>query len=53
MIMANIFIDILGDSEDAPKKKKLAEVEPKADPRRQLRKQVINIDGEVIDDPYA
>jgi hypothetical protein len=52
MIMANIFIDILGDSEDAPKEKAV-EAEPKADPRRQLRKQVINIDGEVIDDPYA
>lgn len=51
--MANIFIDILGDPEDVPEKKKAVEVEPVADPRRQLRKQVINIDGEVIDDPYA
>jgi len=51
--MANLFIDILGDSEDEPEKKKAAEVEPVADRSRQLRKQVINIDGEVIDDPYA
>lgn len=51
--MANIFIDILGESEEEPKEKKLVEVEPVADPRRKLRKQVISIDGEVIDDPYA
>lgn len=51
--MANIFIDILGDSEDEPTEKKVAEVEPLPDRSRQLRKQVINIDSEVIDDPYA
>ena len=52
--MTNIFIDILGEPEDEPKEKRVAEAEPVADPRnRRLRKQVINIDGEVIDDPYA
>jgi len=51
--MANIFIDILGDSEEETKKKKAAEIEQVPDRSRQLRKQVINIDGEVIDDPYA
>jgi len=51
--MTNIFIDILGETEDEPKEKRVAEPVPVARPDRQLRKQVINIDGEVIDDPYA
>ena len=48
--MANIFIDLLGnDSEEEPKEKKAVEPKPEARSDRQLRKQVINIDGEVVD----
>jgi hypothetical protein len=52
-IMANILIDLFGDSEEEPKEKKAADPKPEAREDRLLRKQVINIDGEVIDDPYA
>lgn len=53
MIMANILIDLFGDSEDEPKEKKAADPKPEARDDRLVRKQVINIDGVVIDDPYA
>jgi len=47
--MANIFIDLLGDPDEEPKEKKAVEPKPEARSDRQLRKQVINIDGEVVD----
>lgn len=50
MIMANILIDILGDdSEDELKEEKELKAKPEALPLPLLRKQVINIDGEVVD----
>ncbi len=47
--MANILIDLLGDSEEEPKEKKAVEPKPEARSDRQVRKQVINIDGDVVD----
>jgi hypothetical protein len=47
--MASILIDLLGDSEEEPKEKKAVEPKPEARDDRQLRKQVININGEVVD----
>jgi hypothetical protein len=47
--MANIFIDLFGDPEEDTEEKKAVEPEPEARYDRQLRKQVININGEVVD----
>jgi hypothetical protein len=47
--MANIFIDLFGDPEEDTEEKKAVEPEPEARYDRQLRKQVINIAGEVVD----
>lgn len=50
--MANIFIDLFGEpEEDEPKQKKAATPKPEAWDNRRLKKQVINIDGEVVDAP--
>jgi len=48
--MAHIEIDLLGEDEDKPlvQTKPALEPELEADPNRQLRKQVINIEGEIV-----
>jgi hypothetical protein len=52
MIMASILIDLFGeDLEEEPKEKKELKSKPEARPLLPLRKQVINIDGEVVDAP--
>lgn len=51
MIMANILIDLFGEDSDEPKEKKELESKPVARPEPLLRKQVINIDGEIVDAP--
>ena len=48
--MANILIDILGEDEEEKPKKKAKELRPEVEPLRpRVRKQVINIDGEIVD----
>lgn len=49
--MANILIDLFGDEEEEDlNKQKAKKLEPEAKPpRREVRKQVINIEGEIID----
>jgi len=51
--MVNIIIDILDDSEEEPKPEsktqKAADILSEADADRLLRKQVINIKGEIVD----
>ena len=50
--MANILIDLFGDEEekDLNKKKKAKKLESKPKPLRpEVRKQVINIEGEIVD----
>ena len=51
MIMANILIDILGEDPDEQEEKKELKSKPVARPQPPLRKQVINIDGEVVEAP--
>jgi hypothetical protein len=49
--MANILIDLTGDEEEkdlSKQKAKKLESKPKL-PRREVRKQVINIEGEIVD----
>lgn len=50
--MANIVIDLFGDEEeqDLSNKEKAKKLESKPElPRREVRKQVINIEGEIVD----
>ena len=52
MIMVNILIDILGDEPDETDvEKKELKSKPLARPPLPLRKQVININGEVVEAP--
>ena len=52
MIMVNILIDILGeDPEETDVEKKELKSKPVARPPLPLRKQVININGEIVDAP--
>lgn len=50
--MANILIDILGEDEEEnlSNKQKAKELRPEVEPLRpRVRKQVINIEGEIVD----
>lgn len=48
--MAHIELDLLGEEEEEPKETKTAaKPKPEAEQDRRLLKQVINIDGEIVD----
>lgn len=48
--MAHLVIDILGEEEAEDDKEKVTKLTQDAKPKRpRLRKQVINIDGEIVD----
>lgn len=51
MIMVNILIDILGEDPDEQEEKKELKAKSEPVPLPLLRKQVININGEVVDAP--